>query len=83
MVVATDDRLQRDVVGAMGVATMRCKALDEELRRAAAATEQHTQRLQDQSRATERLAHRLDPEVARRLEALRRGRPVSEAGEDA
>ncbi|TMB93086.1 MAG: hypothetical protein E6J45_00610 [Chloroflexi bacterium] len=83
LVVATDDRLQRDVVSAMGVATMRSRALDEELRRAAAVTEHHAQRLRDQGRATERLAQRLDPEVARRLEAMRRGRQVPDAGEDA
>jgi predicted RNA-binding protein with PIN domain len=83
LVVATNDRLQRDVVSAMGVATMRSKALDEELNRAAAVTQQHAQRLRDQSRATERLAHRLHPDVARRLEALRRGDATSDDAEDA
>ena len=82
LVVATDDRLQRDVVSAMGVATMRSRALDEELRQAADATAKHTQRLRDQGRATERLAQRLDPEVARRLEALRRGTHPAGAGDE-
>jgi predicted RNA-binding protein with PIN domain len=73
LVVATDDRLQRDVVGAMGVATMSAKSLDAEVRRVADSTERHTQHLRDQGRGAQRLEHRIDPDVARRLEALRRG----------
>jgi predicted RNA-binding protein with PIN domain len=82
LTVATDDRLQRDVVGAMGIPTMSCKALAEELSRAASGVEDHARRLRDAGRASQRLEHRLDPRVTARLERLRQGLPADSDGDE-
>jgi predicted RNA-binding protein with PIN domain len=73
LAVATDDRLQRDVVGAMGIPTMSCKALADEVSRAASGVEDHARRLRDAGQASQRIQHRLDPKVTARLERLRQG----------
>jgi hypothetical protein len=73
VVVATDDRLERDVVGGMGVATMGARALEAEVARVAANVDAETRRMRDDSRRTLRVEDGLDPEVRRRLERLRRG----------
>ena len=71
--VATDDRLERDVVGAMGVATMGARALEAEVARVAGSVGAETKRMREDSRRRTRLEDRLDPEIRRRLERLRRG----------
>jgi predicted RNA-binding protein with PIN domain len=73
VVVATDDRLERDVVGAMGVATMGARALEAEVARVAGSVDAETRRMRDDSRRTSRLEDGLDPEIRRRLERIRRG----------
>ena len=73
VVVATDDRLERDVVGAMGVATMGARALEAEVARVAGSVNVETRRMRDDSKRSTRLEDGLDPEIRRRLERLRRG----------
>ncbi len=73
VVVATDDRLERDVVGAMGVATMGARALEAEVGRVAGSLGAETRRMRDDSRRRTRVEDGLDPEVRRRLERIRRG----------
>jgi predicted RNA-binding protein with PIN domain len=73
VVVATDDRLERDVVGAMGVATMGARALEAEVARVAGGVDTETRRMRDDSRRSSRLEDGLDPEIRRRLERIRRG----------
>ncbi len=73
VVVATDDRLERDVVGGMGVATMGARALEAEVARVADAVDSETRRMRDESRRSTRVEDGLDPEVRRRLERIRRG----------
>jgi predicted RNA-binding protein with PIN domain len=73
VVVATDDRLERDVVGAMGVATMGARALEAEVARVAGSVDVETRRMRDDSRRSSRLEDGLDPEIRGRLERIRRG----------
>ena len=73
VVVATDDRLERDVVGGMGVATMGARALESEVARVAGGVNTETKRMRDDSRRSTRVEDGLDPEVRRRLERIRRG----------
>ncbi|MGA7989395.1 MAG: NYN domain-containing protein [Candidatus Dormiibacterota bacterium] len=73
VVVATDDRLERDVVGGMGVATMGARALEAEVARVAGSVDTETRRMRDDSRRATRVEDGLDPEVRRRLERIRRG----------
>jgi hypothetical protein len=73
VVVATDDRLERDVVGAMGVATMGARALEAEVARVSGGVDAETRRMRDDSRRSTRLEDGLDPEIRRRLERIRRG----------
>lgn len=73
VVVATDDRLERDVVGGMGVATMGARALETEVARVAGDVNMETRRMRDDSRRTRRVEDGLDPEVRARLERIRRG----------
>lgn len=73
VVVATDDRLERDVVGAMGVATMSARALEAEVGRVAGSLNTETRRMRDDSRRGTRVEDGLDPEIRRRLERIRRG----------
>lgn len=73
VVVATDDRLMRDVVGGMGVATMGARALETEVARVAGGVETDTRRMRDESKRATRVEDGLDPEVRRRLERIRRG----------
>jgi uncharacterized protein len=73
VVVGTDDRLMRDVVGGMGVATMGARALEAEVARVAGSVDTETKRMRDESKRTTRVEDGLDPEVRRRLERIRRG----------
>lgn len=73
MVVATNDRLQRHLVGGMGVASMSVSSLVDELERVSGDVSDATQRMRDGQHHSQRLEHRLAPDVAERLERLRRG----------
>ena len=73
VVVATDDRLERAVVGAMGIATMGTRALEAEVARVAGTVQTETRRMRDESRRSSRVEDGLEPEVRRRLERIRRG----------
>jgi len=73
VVVATDDRLERAVVGAMGIATMGARALEAEVARVAGTVDTETRRMRDESRRSSRVEDGLDPEMRRRLERIRRG----------
>jgi predicted RNA-binding protein with PIN domain len=79
VMVATDDRLQRSVVGGIGVPTMSTKGLEAEIARVAAGTSDRTRRSAAEPLWSPRLEERLSADVVRRLEALRRG----ESGADA
>jgi len=73
VVVATGDGLQRAMVAAMGVATLSPTALEAELDHVAAAVSSGSRRRRGEAAGARRVEHQLDPEVRRRLEALRRG----------
>lgn len=73
MVLATDDRLQGDLVAGMGVPTMSSRALRAEVERADRERGGEVRRLQERRVGSDRLEQRIDPEVRRRLDALRRG----------
>src|SRR2546421_12963029 len=72
--VATNDRLQGELVRAMGVATIRASDLEAEVGGAAAESAGAAERSREVARFARRLEQRVSPEVAARLEALRRGR---------
>ena len=78
VVVATGDRLQRSMVGAMGAATMSARALEEEVTRVASNAGAAARRHRDEASSARRVEHQLDPDVRRRLEALRRGQTDDE-----
>jgi predicted RNA-binding protein with PIN domain len=81
MVLATDDHLQRDLVRAMGVPTMSSRALLAEVERAEAERTGEIRRRDQGLVADDRLESRIDPEVRRQLEAIRRGDVSSGKGE--
>jgi predicted RNA-binding protein with PIN domain len=83
VVVATSDRLQRDMVRAMGVTTMDALTLEGEVRAAAAGTEASARTLDEQAGRARRVEHHLAPDVRERLERLRRGEPDPPQGDDA
>jgi predicted RNA-binding protein with PIN domain len=71
VVVATSDRLTRDVVGAMGVPSMSALALQTEVDRVSSETAAAVRATGVPSRR--RVEDHLSDEVRRRLEAIRRG----------
>jgi len=73
MVLATDDRLQGDLVSGMGVPTMSSRALRLEVDRADRERGGEVRRLHDSGRGSDRLEHRIDPETRRQLDRIRRG----------
>jgi predicted RNA-binding protein with PIN domain len=73
MILATDDHLQRDLVRGMGVPTMGSRALQAEVERAEGERSGEIRRRAEKGAVSDRLESRIDPEVRRRLEALRRG----------
>jgi uncharacterized protein len=79
VVVATSDRLQRDMVRAMGVTTMDALTLQAEVAAAATGTAERATRLRDQARHARRVEHHLSDDVRARLERLRRGDPPPDA----
>ena len=70
VVVATDDRLERDVVGGMGASTMGARALQSEVARVAGDVDTETKRMRDEQAEH---AGRARSELRRRLERIRRG----------
>lgn len=77
VVVATSDRLQRDMVRAMGVTTMDARTLEAEVAAAATGTAERADRLRDQAGNARRVEHHLTADVRARLERLRRGEPTT------
>jgi predicted RNA-binding protein with PIN domain len=75
VVVATSDRLQRDMVRAMGVTTMDALTLEADVRAAATGTATRATDLRDQAHHARRVEHQLSPDVLARLERIRRGDP--------
>lgn len=73
VVVATSDRLQRDMVRAMGVTTMNAPTLEAEVRAAAETTQSRATTMRDEARNARRVEHQLSAEVRERLERIRRG----------
>jgi len=71
--VATNDRLQRAMVGAMGVSSISALGMLEEVRRVRGDVSQTRGRMEEQRQAAQRVEHHLPPDVAARLERLRRG----------
>ncbi|MFN2581459.1 MAG: NYN domain-containing protein, partial [Candidatus Dormibacteria bacterium] len=71
--VATGDRLQRSLVGAMGVATITPAQLEAEVARVAAGVSDTARRRSADTGHARRVEHRLDDATRRRLEQLRRG----------
>jgi predicted RNA-binding protein with PIN domain len=81
MILATDDHLQRDLVRGMGVPTMGSRALQVEVERAEGERSGEIRRRDEKGAVSDRLESRIDPEVRRQLEVLRRGEPGGGAGE--
>jgi predicted RNA-binding protein with PIN domain len=75
VVVATSDRLQRDMVRSMGVSTMDARSLEVEVGGAFGELARDAERLRTQAGFARRLEDRLDADVRARLEAMRRGQP--------
>jgi len=75
VVVATSDRLQRDMVRAMGVTTIDARTLEAEVTAAAAGTAERATRMRDQAHHARRVEHHLSDDVRARLERIRRGDP--------
>ena len=73
VIVATSDRLQREMVSAMGVATMSALALQDEVARVRATQEQTSGGLRHAATQARRLEDGLSDETRRRLEQMRRG----------
>ncbi len=73
IIVATTDRLQRDLVMSMGVGVMTTLELCTEVRRAAAGTQARVETQRRQASATNRIEERLDTRTRNRLERMRRG----------
>lgn len=74
--VATSDRLQRDMVRAMGGTTMDARTFEGEVRAAISETAGGAERLRDQARTTRRVEDQLPADVRRHLEAIRLGLPL-------
>ncbi len=70
--VATGDRLQRDLVMAMGASVIGAEALRQLVRGTQAELDQHNARRRRESSVANRLEDHIDPDVRRRLERLRR-----------
>ena len=80
MVLATDDRLQRNLVAAMGVPTISSRALRAEVERAERDRAGEIRRRGEAVASTGRIESRIDPATRRRLEAMRRGESGGEGG---
>ncbi|HXZ99299.1 MAG TPA: NYN domain-containing protein [Candidatus Binatia bacterium] len=78
MVLATDDRLQSDLVAGMGVPTISSRALRIEVERADRERGGEIRRRAEHRLGDVRIENRIPPDVRRRLDQIRRG----EAGEE-
>ena len=74
--VATSDRLQRDMVMAMGGSVIGAAALLDQVRGVRAEQSDQNARRRREARFANRLEDRLDPETRRQLERLRRPPPA-------
>lgn len=72
--VATSDRLQRDLVTAMGISTIDARSLEGEVRAAQKETGSVAEQSRDRARFARRVEHNVDAATFARLEAMRRGR---------
>jgi hypothetical protein len=79
--VASGDRLQRDLVMAMGAAVIGPEALRQVVLAALSETGEHSARRRREAGFANRLEDRLDPATRRQLDRLRR-RPPAERGPD-
>ena len=77
--VATSDRLQRDMVRAMGGVTIDAVWFEREVRAALAETSAGAVRLRELASFSGRVEDRLPEDVAAQLEAMRLGRPIPPA----
>jgi predicted RNA-binding protein with PIN domain len=73
LVLATDDRLQTGLVSGMGVPTMSSRTLLAEVTRADTDRAGEMRRRVEGPGADGRIENRIDPDVRRRLEEMRRG----------
>ena len=76
--VATSDRLQRDIVRAIGGVTTDATSFEQEVRAALAETSEGVTRLREVARLSQRVEDVIPREVAEQLDAIRRG--VAAAG---
>jgi predicted RNA-binding protein with PIN domain len=74
--VATTDRLQRDLVRAMGAVTIDAASFELEVREALVETARGAERLREVARLAQRVEDLIPRDVAAQLEAIRRGLPV-------
>jgi predicted RNA-binding protein with PIN domain len=79
--VATSDRLQREMVMAMGAAVIGATALHERVSALQGERDEHSARRRREAGFGGRLEDRLDPQVRGRLEQLRRP-PATDGGTD-
>lgn len=77
--VATNDRLQRDIVRAIGGVTMDATSFEREVRAALAETSEGVTRLREVARLTHRVEDAIPSDVAKQLDAIRRGVPPDDA----
>ena len=80
--VATSDRLQRDMVMAMGAAVIGATAFVQLVRGAQAELNEHSARRRREAGFANRLEDRIDPDVRSRLEQLRHPRATGIGGSD-
>jgi len=78
VMVATSDRLQRELVQAMGVPTLSALALQDEVNRVRAGQDDTSTRLRHSAQRSRRLEEELSEETRRRLERMRRGQSDDE-----
>jgi predicted RNA-binding protein with PIN domain len=76
--VATGDRLQRDMVMAMGAAVIGAEALRQQVLGARAEVNQHNATRRREARFANRLEDRIDPKVRKQLDHLRRATPPAD-----
>jgi predicted RNA-binding protein with PIN domain len=81
VMVATGDRLQRDMVMAMGAAVIGPEALRQVVRGAQADVDEHSARRRREAGFANRLEDRLDPHVRRKLDQLRGRAPQRSDGD--
>ena len=82
--VATGDRLQRDMVMAMGASVIGAEALRQQVLGVQAEMNQHNATRRREARFANRIEDRIDPKVRSQLDRLRRATPIADgtAAED-